>query len=133
MCLLFYHFHQETEGLKVASFGRKFELMPLEKRDDDFKKIGRLGCSGCYDAFRKYLIPLLKRIHGSNKHYGKMPLSQAKPVELKSEIEELKTKLQKAIQKEEFEEAANLRDTIKDLENKEENKDKGTGNEPRSS
>ena len=39
MCLLFYHFHQETEGLKVASFGRKFELMPLEKRDDDFKKI----------------------------------------------------------------------------------------------
>ncbi len=98
---------------------------------DDFKKIGRLGCSGCYDAFRKYLIPLLKRIHGSNKHYGKMPLSQAKPVELKSEIEELKTKLQKAIQKEEFEEAANLRDTIKDLENKEENKDKdkGTANE----
>ena len=98
---------------------------------EDFKKIGRLGCSGCYDAFRKYLVPLLKRIHGSNKHYGKMPLGQAQPVELKSEIEELKAKLQKAIQKEEFEEAARLRDTIKDLESKEENqdKDKGTGNE----
>ena len=39
MCLLFYHFHQETEGLKVASFGRKLELIPLEKWDDDFKEI----------------------------------------------------------------------------------------------
>jgi protein arginine kinase activator len=109
---------KEDLRLKCGACGLSYE---------DFKKIGRLGCSGCYDAFRKYLIPLLKRIHGSNKHYGKMPLGQARPVELKSELEELKAKLQKAIQKEEFEEAARLRDTIKDLENKD--KDTGAGNE----
>ena len=109
---------KEDLRLKCGACGLSYE---------DFKKIGRLGCSGCYDAFRKYLIPLLKLIHGSNKHYGKMPLGQARPVELKSELEELKAKLQKAIQNEEFEEAARLRDTIKDLENKD--KDTGAGNE----
>lgn len=111
---------KEDLRLKCGACGLSYE---------DFKKIGRLGCSGCYDAFRKYLIPLLKRIHGSNKHYGKMPLGQVRPVELKNELEELKSKLQKAIQKEEFEEAARLRDTIKDLENKETDKNKGSGNE----
>ena len=33
----------------------------------DFKKIGRLGCGECYNAFKKYLAPLLKRIHGSSR------------------------------------------------------------------
>src|SRR3989338_5038889 len=37
----------------------------------DFKKIGRLGCGECYTAFKKYLSPLLKRIHGSCQHVGK--------------------------------------------------------------
>ncbi len=40
----------------------------------DFKKIGRLGCGECYNVFRKYLAPLLKRIHGSNQHIGKSPI-----------------------------------------------------------
>jgi len=85
----------------------------------DFKKVGRLGCSECYNSFRKYLLPLLKRIHGSNKHYGKMPLVLAKPLKTKSDIEELKVKLQKAVSIEDFEEAARVRDIIKKLENSE--------------
>lgn len=86
---------------------------------EDFRKIGRLGCSECYNSFRKYLVPLLKRIHGSNKHYGKMPLVLARPVKARSQLEELKEKLERAIQTEEFEEAARLRDEIKELEKKE--------------
>jgi protein arginine kinase activator len=85
----------------------------------DFKKIGRLGCGDCYNVFRKYLAPLLKRIHGSNQHIGKNPakskivpkLSKKKPGLL-----ELKNQLQKAISEEAFEEAAHLRDQIKALE-----------------
>ncbi|MEK6564954.1 MAG: UvrB/UvrC motif-containing protein [Candidatus Omnitrophota bacterium] len=83
----------------------------------DFKKVGRLGCGECYTSFRKYLLPLLKRIHGSNKHYGKMPLVLAKPLKTKTDIEELKLKLQKAVSIEDFEEAARIRDIIKKLEN----------------
>ena len=86
---------------------------------DDFRKIGRLGCSECYNSFRKYLMPLFKRIHGSSKHYGKMPLVLARPLKAKpDELAELKDRLEKAIQTEEFEEAARLRDKIKELENK---------------
>lgn len=85
---------------------------------DDFRKIGRLGCSECYNSFRKYLMPLLKRIHGSSKHYGKTPLVLTKPVRMKSEAAELKENLEKAIQAEEFEEAARIRDAIKALEKK---------------
>ncbi|HTZ10838.1 MAG TPA: hypothetical protein VMD04_00465, partial [Candidatus Margulisiibacteriota bacterium] len=43
----------------------------------EFKKIGRLGCGECYLAFKKYLSPLLKKIHGSNQHSGKSPLKSA--------------------------------------------------------
>jgi protein arginine kinase activator len=87
----------------------------------DFKKIGRLGCGECYNVFRKYLAPLLKRIHGSNQHIGKNP-TKAKPgVRLsknKTGLPALKDQLQKAIQDEAFEEAARLRDQIKALEAK---------------
>lgn len=82
----------------------------------DFKKIGRLGCSECYNTFRRYLSSLLKRIHGSNKHFGKSPVKLAKVSKKKIDIQELRNKLQKAIELEEFEEAAKLRDQIKELE-----------------
>ena len=84
----------------------------------DFKKIGRLGCGECYDVFRKYLAPLLKRIHGSNQHIGKNPAKTkvaAKPYKKKTSLSELKSQLQKAISTEAFEEAARLRDQIKKI------------------
>jgi protein arginine kinase activator len=83
----------------------------------DFKKIGRLGCGECYSAFKKYLAPLLKRIHGSNQHLGKSP-KVARAAKKKPDIQELRYKLQKAIEMEAFEEAAKLRDQIKELERK---------------
>jgi len=97
---------------------------------EDFGKIGRLGCSECYTSFAKNLGPLLKRIHGSNQHMGKVPLGfkapsvkKGKPVvsmplSAPTSLNELKDNLQKAIESEEFEEAARLRDLIKEMESK---------------
>jgi protein arginine kinase activator len=90
---------------------------------EDFKKIGRLGCSECYATFRPSLAPLLKRIHGSTQHLGKSPspdhLKEQKVLSrLREDLETVKAELQKAIQREEFEEAAALRDKIKFLEKK---------------
>ncbi len=82
----------------------------------DFRKIGRLGCSECYPTFKKYLSILLKRIHGSSQHLGKVPVGAQKLVKKRSDLQELKSKLQKAIQDEAFEEAARVRDKIKELE-----------------
>jgi len=87
----------------------------------EFKKIGRLGCGECYSAFRKYLIPLLKRIHGSTHHVGKTPLRIRRPPKKKDDMQELRQRLQAAIENEAFEEAAGLRDQIKELEKKERN------------
>ena len=92
----------------------------------DFKKIGRLGCGECYNVFRKYLAPLLKRIHGSSQHIGKNPAkakAAAKFSKKKTGLPELKNQLQKAIQEEAFEEAARLRDQIKAMEAKKEKTD----------
>jgi len=84
----------------------------------DFKKIGRLGCGECYNAFRKYLGPLLKRIHGSTQHTGKSPLKTTKTLKKRIDLQELRNRLQKAVENEAFEEAAKLRDQIKELEKK---------------
>jgi protein arginine kinase activator len=90
----------------------------------DFKKIGRLGCSECYVYFKKYLTPLLKRIHGSNIHAGKTPQKSALVTKVKKKalsVFELKEKLQQAIASEEFEQAATIRDQIRELEKKQKN------------
>jgi protein arginine kinase activator len=84
----------------------------------DFKKIGRLGCGECYTAFKKYLTPLLKRIHGSSQHFGKSPVKMASATQEKLDVQELRLRLQKAVENEAFEEAARLRDQIKELEKK---------------
>lgn len=92
----------------------------------DFKKIGRLGCSQCYSTFKKYLGPLLRRIHGSSVHLGKAPQKFAEAVHKRTEVQDLREKLQRAIEEEMFEEAARIRDEIKEMERK--GKD-GTGKE----
>ena len=101
---------------------------------EDFRKIGRLGCSECYVSFAKHLGPLLKRIHGASQHLGKAPVIVSEPeapsttasvaspkpsrAKSSSDVNDLKAKLQEAILQEEFEEAARLRDLIKDKESK---------------
>jgi protein arginine kinase activator len=86
---------------------------------EEFKEIGRLGCSGCYEAFSKQLEPLLKRIHGATRHHGKKPITHAgAPTEdtSKTTLENLKQQLQEAVQKEDFENAAIIRDKIREIE-----------------
>ena len=87
---------------------------------DDFRKVGRLGCAECYATFKRSLGSLLKRIHGSPIHVGKSPIRLLKPSKMaKSELVELKRKLERAIEGEEFEEAAKLRDQIRRAEQQE--------------
>ena len=82
---------------------------------DEFKKNGRLGCSRCYVTFRQQLLPFLKRIHGLIKHTGKTPFDLDKEVTVQVELKELSKRLERAVQLEEYEEAAKLRDEIKSL------------------
>lgn len=81
-----------------------------------FSKIGRFGCSSCYQAFADRLDPLLKRVHSSTVHSGKVPKRSGGQIQCKREIEQLRRDLQSHIENEEFESAAKLRDRIRELE-----------------
>lgn len=80
---------------------------------DDFRKKARLGCGKCYSIFKQQLLPLLKKIHGSIRYNGKMPVNSELKISRENKAEELQKRLDMAIQLEEFEEAARLRDELK--------------------
>lgn len=83
---------------------------------DQFKETGRLGCEACYQSFSGQLMPLVRRLHGSAKHAGKVPGRAAGWLRLKQDIERMRQQLQEAVSREEFEKAAQLRDRIRELE-----------------
>ncbi len=92
---------------------------------DDFRKFGRLGCGHCYISFREQLDALLKKIHGSNHHLGKVVAKSMKkssataaPKPKKDDLETMREDLHEAIQNEDFEKAALIRDKIRGMEKK---------------
>lgn len=93
----------------------------------DITDTGSVGCADCYDLFEDQLMPTIRRIHGNTSHVGKSGVTVKNPISEKAEeepdkhavntLEELKAQLQTAIENQEFEKAAELRDKIKAKEN----------------
>ncbi|HWI51208.1 MAG TPA: UvrB/UvrC motif-containing protein, partial [Symbiobacteriaceae bacterium] len=81
-----------------------------------FAEGGRLGCAQCYDYLEPYLNPLIKRIQGTTVHAGKAPKRTGGIVRKRRELATLRQDLQAAINAENYEEAARLRDQMKALE-----------------
>ena len=79
----------------------------------DFKKTSRLGCPACYDAFAEELEPLLAAMHKGTRHAGKVPAAEAAGQESGAEVEAMRQQLKEAIAAENYEEAARLRDLIR--------------------
>lgn len=82
----------------------------------EFKKSGRLGCSACYTTFGDGLDSLVKAMHKGTRHVGKVPTRFQATKHFTDRITELKHRLKIAITDENFEEAAGLRDEIKEAE-----------------
>ena len=83
----------------------------------DFRNTGRLGCPHDYEAFKEELTPLLENIHGDPaRHCGKTPRRLPQTRQTQSELAQLRKQLAQAINKEAYEEAARLRDRIRQLE-----------------
>jgi len=87
----------------------------------DFKKKGRFGCGNCYTVFKDQLSAFLKNIHGSARYMGKAPAGVLAKTSTEGTLKELKVKLARAIELENYEEAARLRDDIKNIEEKSKN------------
>lgn len=99
--------HFQSQNLRCEACGLSYA---------QFSKIGRFGCSSCYKYFNDHLDPLFKRVHGNTVHVGKIPKRAGKHIQTKRKIEDLRQTLQNRIQQEEFEEAAAIRDQIRELE-----------------
>ncbi len=89
-----------------------------------FSQVGRLGCGTCYTTFRVQLNDLLRKIHGSNRHRGKIPSTLGDAMKPLREERKLQEELQKAVEQEDFEAAAKIRDRIKALIEEKDLKDK---------
>ncbi|NMA64163.1 MAG: hypothetical protein GX964_09025 [Syntrophomonadaceae bacterium] len=90
-----------------------------------FTQTGRLGCGQCYDSYASQIEPILRRIHGNTRHLGRVPARSGEKVRLQKTIKDLKKELQDAVSREEYEQAAELRDRIKALERKKEMEERG--------
>ncbi|WP_182201213.1 UvrB/UvrC motif-containing protein [Paraliobacillus salinarum] len=115
-------FHYEPTVSKSQSFNKQQqETLQCSKCGmtyREFTKIGKFGCASCYDAFEEYLNPIFRRVHSGNiTHDGKIPNRQGTFLKKKQLVQEYKGKLKDLIENEQFEEAAVMRDKIKELEN----------------
>jgi protein arginine kinase activator len=113
-------------GTFLAAMGKEAET-PAPKTADtcsrcggslqDFRESGRLGCPECWRAFETPLRDLLRRLHGSTHHVGERYADQPGAVgEPKVEVADLRERLRVAVESENFELAAELRDRLRVLE-----------------
>ena len=100
---MFYQTREKKESIKCPLCASDFS---------DIERTGKAGCPACYGAFEKYLASTLKKLHGASRHTGRKP---ARLTEKDDGTKELEAQLKAAIEKEEYEEAAALRDRIKEL------------------
>ncbi len=87
-----------------------------------FRKSGRLGCPACYAAFGAPMRRLLRRIHGADSHVGRQARPSGAPATAAGgdsdrrdpgRLEQLRRELQRAVEEEAYEKAAELRDRIR--------------------
>lgn len=83
----------------------------------EFRSHGLLGCPRDYHAFEKHLVPLIERAHeGGTHHVGKVPCDSSEELTGRAKLAKLNRRMKQAIDREDYELAARLRDEIKELE-----------------
>ena len=83
----------------------------------EFRESGRFGCSQDYTEFMTELLPLLENIHEDVEHKGKRPRSTVVGTQEQGQLIQLRNAQRNAIEEEDYETAARLRDEIAGLEN----------------
>lgn len=104
-----------AQDIEQAAGGVELKCPRCGFTQADFKKSGRLGCPECYRTFSEGLSGLLKTMHKGTRHVGKTPEALRSSSENANRLKALQKQLEKAIESEKFEEAAQLRDEIKQM------------------
>ena len=86
----------------------------------EFQMSGQLGCPHDYEAFRSLLTPLIERAHeDADRHTGKVPSTSDATIRRQTGLLQLRRQLQEAVDAENYEQAARVRDEIRILESSE--------------
>ena len=83
---------------------------------DDLRRVRRFGCSDCYATFSEEVGQMLRGMHKGTSHIGKVPAGLMARQVLHQRLEELRARLDQAISSESYEEAAGIRDEIRNIE-----------------
>lgn len=102
-----------SQEIEQAGAGVELRCARCGFTQADFKKSGRLGCPDCYRTFSQAMEGLLKTMHKGTRHVGKVPVAQQAANAAGDRLKGLQKKLAKAVESEDFEQAAVLRDEIK--------------------
>ena len=135
-CAQHYLNRESDEASEQSEETSPKEAEPLEEFDHlvcpncgitfkEFRSQGRLGCPHDYIAFAKELKPLLENIHGGTQHNGKFPKRAPHASQLQYRLIKLRSDLRNAIDEEDYETAARLRDEIQTLETEFESESRG--------
>lgn len=84
----------------------------------DFRKTGRLGCPECYTTFAHTIESVIRPMHRGTRHKGRVPQKLKEELALRTKLQEMEKELDKAVQREDYETAATLRDKLRDSEKK---------------
>lgn len=102
------HFFDHLPSLKCEHCQLTFE---------NFQRIGKFGCANCYEAFQPRIDSVIRRVHSGNvEHNGKIPKRTGGKLQLKKDLTKHREYLKQLIQAEKFEEAAVIRDQIREME-----------------
>ena len=122
-------FKNMMDTSSVKSVGQGSVCKGCGMRFSDFLNHGKLGCTKCYETFAYQLEPTINRIHGNIRHNGKFPDGRQEKREKENKLNLLREKLNKAIENQEYEDAAKYRDEIRELEKKQANGNNNTEKE----
>jgi protein arginine kinase activator len=107
-----------SQDIAQGSEGEELKCPRCGFTQADFKKNGRLGCSECYVTFSEGLETLLKTMHKGTHHAGKVPAALRRKVDISERLTSLDKRLKDAIQQEDYESAARLRDEMNEMKEK---------------
>lgn len=97
---------QESPAKSCPTCGMRFAELRAE---------GKVGCPDCYKTFGAELATTIRQMHGNTKHIGRAPATSREAAEKVARVSELRAALKSAVEAENFEEAARLRDEIRAL------------------
>ena len=120
-CAGAYDFLASEEGEKSGKI-----TIPVVRADDlecptcrlsqtEFERTGRFGCGDCYGAFSSALKPVLRRMHTSDRHKGKIPQRTVVYNQMRDRMRDLESKIEEAVANERYEAAAVCRDQLSEL------------------